>query len=79
MNKVTKGAIDRSMIESVKGDLMPGTSALVLRSSGAMIETVAREFAGERMELIRSDLSVQEQDKLRAIFDHPAGGHGPAG
>ena len=75
-NKLTKGVIDRSMIESVKGDLTPGSSALVLRSSGAVVDTVAREFAGETMELIRSDLSVQEQDRVRAIFDHPAGGHG---
>ncbi|HEX9065495.1 MAG TPA: DUF1269 domain-containing protein [Streptosporangiaceae bacterium] len=76
MNKLTKGAIDRSMIESVKGDLSPGSSALVLRSSGAIVDTVAQEFAGEQMELIRSDLSVQEQDRVRAIFDHPAGQDG---
>lgn len=79
MNKLTKGAIERSMIESVKGDLTPGSSALVLRSSGAAIDAVAREFSGESMELIRSDLSIQEQDRLRAIFDHPAGGQGGAG
>lgn len=77
MNKLTKGTIDRTMIESVKGDLTPGSSALVLRSSGAVVDTVAKEFAGEPMELIRSDLSVQDQDKLRAIFDHPAGGDKP--
>ena len=79
MNKLTKGAIDRSMIESVKGDLTPGSSAVVLRSSGAIVDTVAQEFAGEPMELIRSDLSVQEQDKVRAIFEHGAGGNGGAG
>lgn len=66
--KLKTGQIDRSMIESVKGDLMPGTSALVLLSVNAAVGTVAKAFEGESMELIRSDLSVQEQDQLRAAF-----------
>src|SRR6266568_4720605 len=35
VHKLKKGSIDPSMIESVKGDLMPGNSALVLLSSAA--------------------------------------------
>jgi hypothetical protein len=57
--------IDGSMIESVKGDLQPGTSAVVLLSSGAEIDAVVHAFEGQPMELIRSDLSVPEQDRLR--------------
>jgi len=68
VHKLKKGSIDPSMIESVKGDLMPGNSALVLLSTDAAVDTVAKAFEGESMELVRSDLSVQEQDRLRAAF-----------
>jgi uncharacterized membrane protein len=63
------------MIESVKGDMTPGTSAVVLLTSGAVIDTIAEAFRGQPMELIRSDLSVQEQDQVRAAFREspPAG------
>ena len=62
------GRIDTMMIESVKGDMTPGTSAVVVLSTDALIETVARAFQGQPMELVRSDLSVPEQDRLRAAF-----------
>lgn len=57
--------IDSSMIESVKADMRPGTSAIVLLSSGAEIDAVVHAFEGQPLELIRSDLSVPEQDRLR--------------
>jgi uncharacterized membrane protein len=66
--KLRKSVIDSSMVESVKGDMMPGTSALVLLTADAVIDTVARAFEGQDMELIRSDLSVQQQDQVRAAF-----------
>jgi uncharacterized membrane protein len=58
-------AIDSSMIETVKGDLRPGTSAMVLLSSDADIDAVVHAFEGQPMELVRTDLSVPEQDRLR--------------
>jgi uncharacterized membrane protein len=70
--KLRKAAIDSSMVESVKGDMTPGTSAVVLLTSGAVIDTLAEAFRGQPMELIRSDLSVQQQDQVRAAF-----GEGP--
>jgi uncharacterized membrane protein len=66
--KLTKAGIDGSMLEAVKGDMTPGTSALVLLSVDAAIDTVARAFEGHAMELMRSDLSVQQEDRLRAAF-----------
>jgi uncharacterized membrane protein len=60
------------MIETVKGDMVPGTSVLMLLSSDAAVDTVARAFEGQGMELVRSDLSVQQQDRLRAAFGDPA-------
>jgi uncharacterized membrane protein len=76
VSKLKKGSIESAMIESVKTDLAPGNSALVLLSSDAVIDTVAKAFEGEPMELIRSDLSVQQQDRLRAAFGRPAGDQG---
>jgi uncharacterized membrane protein len=84
--KLRKAVIDSSMVESVKGDLTPGTSALVLLTSGAVVDTIAQAFQGQPMELIRSDLSIQQQDQVRAAFGDPTGpdrrpspGDGPEG
>jgi uncharacterized membrane protein len=71
VSKLRHASIDGSMIESVKGDMVPGTSVLMLLSSDAAVDTVARAFEGQRMELVRSDLSVQQQDRLRAAFGGP--------
>jgi uncharacterized membrane protein len=68
VSKFRHAVIDSSMIESVKGDMMPGTSALVLLSADAAIDAVAKAFEGQDMELIRSDLSVQQQDQVRTAF-----------
>jgi uncharacterized membrane protein len=77
MNKLNKGRIDGSMLEAVKGDLMPGTSAVVLMSSDTAVETVVKALEGQPTELIRSDLSVQQQDRLRAAFGEPGTGIQP--
>jgi uncharacterized membrane protein len=76
--KLTKAGIDTSMLDAVKGDMTPGTSALVLLSADAAIDTVAQAFEGHAMELMRSDLSVQQEDRLRAAFagsSPPNAGH----
>jgi uncharacterized membrane protein len=80
VSKLRRSSIDGSMIESVKGEMAPGTSVLMLLSSDASVDQVAKAFEGQGMELVRSDLSVQEQDRLRAAFSNsapPAGGTGP--
>jgi uncharacterized membrane protein len=74
VNKVRKAGIDSAMVESVKGDITPGTSALLLLSSDATIDTVAKAFEGQGMELIRSDLSVQQEDQLRTAFTEATDG-----
>ena len=65
MHKVQRGTIDTTMIESVKRDLVPGTSAVVLMSSDAKIDAVVHAFQDQPMELVRTDLSVPDQDRLR--------------
>jgi uncharacterized membrane protein len=74
VSKLRHPTIDSSMIESAKGDMTPGTSVLVLLSSDAAIDTVAETLHGLGMELTRSDLSVQQQDHVRAAFSDPAAG-----
>jgi uncharacterized membrane protein len=71
--KFKRETIDSSMIESVKGDMMPGTSALVVLSSDAAIDKVADAFRGKQIQLVRSDLSVQQQDQIRSAFGESPG------
>jgi uncharacterized membrane protein len=61
--------IDGSLIDTVKHDLRPGTSAVVLLSSDAHIDAVVHAFHGQPMELIRTDMSVPDQDQLRTAMD----------
>jgi len=65
VDKMRHGAIDEDMIDTVKGDLAPGTSAMVLLSSDAQIDAVVHAFEGDPMELLRTDMSVPDQDRLR--------------
>jgi uncharacterized membrane protein len=76
MSKVRSAGIDSSMIESVKGDMSPGTSALVPMSSDAQIDRVAAALEGPDMKLVRSNLSVEQEDQVRAAFAGPAGEDG---
>ena len=49
--------------------MTPGTSVLVLLTPEAAVDAFAQAFEGQGVELIRSDLSVQEQDEVRAALD----------
>jgi uncharacterized membrane protein len=65
MSRLRHPVIDNVMLATVRTDLRPGTSAVVLLSSGAEIDAVVHAFEGQPIELIRSDLSVPDQDRLR--------------
>jgi uncharacterized membrane protein len=64
--------IDSSIIETAKGDMTPGTSVIVMLSANADTDAIAGTFQGlgRDIELIRTDLSVPEQDRLRAAISH---------
>ncbi len=66
--------IDGSVLETVQGDLRPGTSAVVVLSSEGQVEAIVDAFRGQPMELIRSDLSVPDQDRLRQAIDQATQG-----
>jgi uncharacterized membrane protein len=71
--KLKHAVIDSSMIDAVMGDMTPGTSALVVLSSDTAVDQVAGAFQGQHIELIRSDLSVPQQDQIRAAFGEMPG------
>ena len=71
-------AIEGTLIDNVKQDLRPGTSAVVLLSSDAQIDAVVHAFAGQPMELIRTDMSVPDQDRLRLAVDQARRDQGQA-
>ena len=68
VHKFTHSGIDSSMVQSAKGDMTQGTSVLVLLTPEAAVDAFAKAFEGQGVELIRSDLSVQEQDEVRAAL-----------
>jgi uncharacterized membrane protein len=68
VHKFTHSGIDSSIIHSAEGDMTPGTSVLVLLTPEAAVDAFAKAFEGQGVELIRSDLSVQEQDQVRAAL-----------
>jgi uncharacterized membrane protein len=72
MRKFTHAGIDSSMVAAATGDMTQGTSVLVLLTPDAAIDALAKAFGDQGVELIRSDLSVQEQDQLRAAFGDTA-------
>jgi uncharacterized membrane protein len=64
--------ISDSFIKSVRDQVTPGTSALFLLSSDAVIDRVKQEFSGEQAELISTNLSGEQEAKLRAAFEQDA-------
>lgn len=60
--------INDDFIRSVRSKVTEGTSALFLMTSDAVKDKVAEAFRGMKFELIASNLSKEEEDKLRAVF-----------
>jgi uncharacterized membrane protein len=61
--------IDDGFINRVRDEITPGTSALFLMSSDAVIDKVRGAFAGqEPPELIFTNLSADQETALREVF-----------
>jgi uncharacterized membrane protein len=60
--------IDDDFIKSVRAKVTEGTSALFLMTSGAVMDKVTEAAKGLEFELIASNLSKEEEDKLREAF-----------
>ncbi|WP_116450392.1 DUF1269 domain-containing protein [Blastococcus litoris] len=60
--------IDDSFIRRMRDEIQPGTSALFLLSSGAVVDKVKDAFEGQQMVLVETNLSHEQEDKLREVF-----------
>jgi uncharacterized membrane protein len=60
--------ISEDFIEQVRAQITPGTSALFLLTSGAVVDKVAAAVKGQQFELIQTNLSKEQEDQLREAF-----------
>jgi uncharacterized membrane protein len=60
--------IDDSFINRVRDEVTPGTSALFVMSSDAVMDKVRDAFAGSQPELIFTNLSDEQENAIREVF-----------
>lgn len=60
--------IDDGFIKKVKESLTEGTSGLFLLSSSGIEDRIRQRFIGTNAELISTNLSAEEEERLRAVF-----------
>jgi uncharacterized membrane protein len=66
---LTDAGIDDRFIKDVRDKVTPGTSALFVLTSGAVQDKVRDAFEGQRAQLISTNLSNEQEAKLRAAFE----------
>ena len=60
--------IDDRFIEQVRAEVSPGTSALFVMSSDAVMDKVRESFSDLRPELIFTNLSDDQEAAIREVF-----------
>ena len=60
--------IDDDFIAVVREKVTPGTSALFLLTSGAVPDRINEAFTAHKPELLATNLSKDEEEKLRETF-----------
>lgn len=60
--------IDDGFINRIRDEVTPGTSALFVMSSGAVLDKVREAFEGARPELIFTNLSDEQEIAIREAF-----------
>ena len=60
--------IDDDFIKRIRDQVTPGTSALFVLSSDAVQDRVRDAFAGQHPELIETNLSAEDEARLREAF-----------
>jgi uncharacterized membrane protein len=65
---LTHIGIDEDFIKSVREKVTPGTSALFVMTSDAVVDKVKDAFPGTDAELIHTNLSDEDEAKLREAF-----------
>ena len=61
--------IDDGFIRRVRDEVTPGTSALFAMTTDAVTDRVLEQFRGTRAELISTNLSAEQEAKLREAFE----------
>jgi uncharacterized membrane protein len=70
MGSLADVGISDKFIATVREKVTPGTSALFLLTSDAVIDRVSEEFTTNKPELISTNLSAEQEGKLREAFAH---------
>lgn len=65
---MTDVGIDDAFIRRMREQIQPGTSALFVLSSNAVVDKVKEAFEGQEMVLVETNLSHEQEDKLREVF-----------
>ncbi|MGY1734915.1 DUF1269 domain-containing protein [Geodermatophilus sp. SYSU D00684] len=65
---MTDVGIDDAFIRRMREEIRPGTSALFVLSSDAVVDRVREAFEGQDMTLVESNLSNDQEAKLREVF-----------
>jgi uncharacterized membrane protein len=60
--------IDDDFIRGVRSKLTEGTSALFLMTTGAVVDRVKDALKNDKFEIIATNLSHEQEEKLRAAF-----------
>ncbi len=60
--------ISEDFIKQVRDKITPGTSALFLLTSGAVVDKVAAAVKGQQFEIIQTNLSAEQEQQLREEF-----------
>lgn len=68
IGSMTDVGISDDFIKSVRDQVTPGTSALFLMSQNAVVDRVRSAFAGTNAQLIHTNLSEEQEAKLREAF-----------
>lgn len=60
--------ISDEFINRARDRITPGTSALFVLTSDAVVDRVKQEFEGQKMELLFTNLSTEQEQALRETF-----------
>lgn len=60
--------IDDEFIKKIKAEITPGTSALFTMTSDAVLDRVKAEFQNDPLEIIATNLSSEQEAKLKESF-----------
>ena len=66
--KLSDVGIDDDFIRRTREQVTPGTSALFVLTSDAVVDRVKEAFAGQRAELMFTNLSTEQENALREAF-----------